>query len=104
VYCIGEYPLLEEAYEEESAKVDGVVMFALNIRQSSQALEEFNRINGYTLPILMDPGAYTAHAYGISGIPATFFIDREGIIRSVRYGAISGLKDFQTQTAKITGN
>ena len=78
-------------------------MLALNIRQSSQALEEFSRTSLYTLPILMDPGAYTAHAYGITGIPATFFIDREGIIRSVRYGAISSLQDFRMQTAKITG-
>ena len=79
------------------------MMLTLNIRQSSQALEEFSRTSGYTLPILMDPGAYTAHAYGITGIPATFFIDREGIIRSVRYGAISSLQDFRMQTAKITG-
>jgi cytochrome c biogenesis protein CcmG/thiol:disulfide interchange protein DsbE len=100
---VGEYPLLEEAYKEESAKPDGAVILALNIRQSSQALVQFNEENSYTVPILMDPGALTAINYKVSAIPATFFIDRQGTIRYVQRGAFSNLAGLKSQLSKITG-
>ena len=79
------------------------MVLALNIRQSSQALEAFNQAHHYTLPILMDPGGYTAYAYGVSGIPTTFFIDRTGIIRAVQYGAFANMAALNAQLSKITG-
>jgi len=98
-----EYPLLDAAYREEAAKQDGIIMLALNIRQSSQALEEFERTSGYALPILMDPSGYTAFAYHVSGLPSTFFIDRAGIIRAVRYGPFTSAGDLRKELAKIGG-
>ena len=98
-----EYPLLEATYKKESDRLDGVVMLGLNIRQSSQALEKFALESGYTIPILMDPAALTAYAYGVSGIPATFFIDRGGVIRDIQYGAFTSEGQIQAKLAKITG-
>lgn len=99
---MGEYPLLEEVYQEESIKPDGAIILALNIRQSSQALVEFNRDNNYTVPVLLDPGALTAIAYRVSAIPATFFLDRQGTILAVQRGAFSNLASLKSQLAKIT--
>ncbi len=93
---------MEAVYKEEAAKPYGVMMLALNIRQSSQALEEFARTSGYTIPILMDPGAQTAYAYGVSGIPSTFFIDGESIIRAVKYGPFNSTNDLRKQLGKIS--
>jgi cytochrome c biogenesis protein CcmG/thiol:disulfide interchange protein DsbE len=79
------------------------VVLALNIRQSSQALEEFNKENNYTMTILMDPGAGTALAYNVSGIPVTYFIDRQGIVRSVQYGGFANASAVALRMGKITG-
>lgn len=50
-----------------------------------------NFIRAYALayPSLIDPGARTAINYGVSGVPETFFIDREGIVRSVDRGGLT---------------
>lgn len=92
---------MEAVYKEEAAKPYGVMMLALNIRQSSQALEEFARTSGYTMPILMDPGGYTAYAYGVSGIPSTFFIDGKGIIRAVKYGPFISVSEIKQKLEKL---
>lgn len=63
---------------------------------------EFNLAHGYTLPILLDPGGYTAYAYGVASIPATFFIDRAGIIRAVQVGAFPSMAALRAQLGKIT--
>ncbi|GAA5441329.1 hypothetical protein Dcae01_02865 [Deinococcus caeni] len=50
-----------------------------------------NFIRAYALayPSLIDLGARTAINYGVSGVPETFFIDREGIVRSVDRGGLT---------------
>lgn len=39
-----------------------------------------------TFPILLDPGSHTANAYGLTGIPETFIVDPEGILREKYIG------------------
>jgi cytochrome c biogenesis protein CcmG/thiol:disulfide interchange protein DsbE len=89
-------------YQDESARAGGAVVLALNFRQSSQALEAFNRTYGYTLPILMDPGGNTAFAYQVTSIPVTFFIDRAGVIRAVERGALAGMATLRKRVAEIS--
>lgn len=36
---------------------------------------------GCTFPILVDPESKAAKAYGITGVPETFIVDRNGILR-----------------------
>jgi cytochrome c biogenesis protein CcmG, thiol:disulfide interchange protein DsbE len=79
------------------------VVLALNIRQSSQALEEFNQANNFRMTVLMDPGARTALAYNVSGIPVTYFIDRLGIIRTVQYGEFGNAGAVSSRMSKISG-
>ena len=42
-----------------------------------------------TFPILLDEDAGVARRYGVYGIPASFFIDREGVIRAQHIGPVS---------------
>ena len=36
--------------------------------------------HGSAYPTLLDPGHLTAVDYGVTGVPETFFIDRDGVI------------------------
>ena len=43
---------------------------------------------GATFPILTDPQNTAAQAYGITGVPETFIIDKQGILREKFIGAL----------------
>ncbi len=36
---------------------------------------------GFTFPVLIDPDSQTAQQYGLTGVPETFIVDPEGILR-----------------------
>lgn len=41
---------------------------------------------GFGFPILIDPGSQIAKAYGITGVPETYIIDKAGILRQKYLG------------------
>jgi hypothetical protein len=50
---------------------------------------------GVTYTILHDPSMRGMELYQVLGLPATFLIDREGVLRWMRYGPIAeGDPDF----------
>jgi cytochrome c biogenesis protein CcmG/thiol:disulfide interchange protein DsbE len=48
-------------------------------------------------PIVVDPGGRAALSYGVYGVPETFFIDHDGIVRYKQVGTSS----YQLLTAQI---
>ena len=49
-------------------------------------IREFQKRYGSAYPSLLDPDGKTAIAYGIAGVPETFFIDTKGtIVAKVSY-------------------
>lgn len=45
-----------------------------------QAVQSFFKNSGFSLPAYMDPNGQAAKIYGITGVPETFIIDKNGII------------------------
>ncbi len=73
--CRSEAPTLEaiwQAYRER-----GVVLVGLNVWDSEAAARRFIGEFGLTFPTGPDPGNIGVE-FGITGIPETYFIDREG--------------------------
>ncbi|MEA5114051.1 MAG: TlpA disulfide reductase family protein [Geobacteraceae bacterium] len=52
-------------------------------------VERFFRQFGIRLPALLDPSGNVARLYGIRGIPETFVIDRQGVVRKKVVGPIT---------------
>jgi len=50
-------------------------------QEGSTAVESFFRMTGYRLPTLLDPGGTVGKMYGITGVPETFILDRQGVLR-----------------------
>jgi hypothetical protein len=50
---------------------------------------EFVQEFGVTYPILLDPQMRGMDAYRVLGLPASFLIDRDGVLRWMRFGPVA---------------
>jgi peroxiredoxin len=84
--CEEELPLLEAAHEKQPNDFKVVAVSFEDLPRDSKA---FVKRLGVKYPALFDGGNDVAHAYGVRGIPATFFIDSDGVIRDRVHGITS---------------
>ena len=85
--CRDEHPILLEAsraYQPKGVKFIGI---AYNDKpdDSRRWLQEL----GKDYPSLIDQGARTAIDYGISGVPETFILDKQGVVAFKKFGPIT---------------
>jgi peroxiredoxin len=85
--CKAEAPDIQAAYKKFEAK--GVVVLAIFIREDSVTVKDYGDRIGLTFPKVADPDTRIASAYRVFGIPAHFFIDRTGVLRSIKTGGQS---------------
>jgi cytochrome c biogenesis protein CcmG, thiol:disulfide interchange protein DsbE len=85
--CQAEAPDIETTYEK--LKAQGVVILAISISEDSTTVLDYAKRIGLTYPQIADPDTRIASAYRVNGIPAHFFIDKSGILRSVKTGGLS---------------
>ena len=52
-------------------------------------------------PAFVDPGGRVATAYSVNGIPRTYFIDKDGVLRDVRVGETDAA-DLERRLSLIT--
>lgn len=56
-------------------------MVAVSLDEGGKpAVDDFFRTSGYELPAYTDPDGKAAAAYGVTGFPETFVIDKNGVI------------------------
>lgn len=87
--CRRETPYLQtlhERYLDQGLRVVGVTVDA---RGSEAAVRDFVSEFGVTYTILADPDMISMDRYAVIGLPATFLLDREGIIRHVVTGPVA---------------
>jgi len=84
--CRMEHPVLEWGYRNFSSQVEFMgVIFDDTEENARQALAAQG---GSSLPQYLDPNSTMAVDYGTSGVPETYFIDSDGIIRDKFVGPI----------------
>ena len=76
--CVKEMPTLEALHRNLSD--EGVVVVAVSQDEDPDKVGSWIAERGFTLPVLLDPGAEVGHDLGVSGYPETFVIDRDGRI------------------------
>ncbi len=97
--CRDEMPYIQEIYEEWSDK--GLVVLAINLGESSSQVEEFRQNYHLSFTVLLDIKQDVAQRYNITGIPTTFFIDKDGIIRDKVIGAFPNKTQIENRLSKI---
>lgn len=85
--CREEMPLLQETYEAHQE--DGLVVIGVNVRETPETIERFLDQVGVDFPILLDPDAEVVNRYLVTSLPLTFFIDRNGNVRTLVVGGMS---------------
>jgi len=95
VPCRQETPYLEQIYQEQKDRGFQVVGISMDTGDAADDVARFVEDYGVTYTILHDPQMRGLDLYQAPGLPATFMIDRDGILRWVRYGPIlEGDADF----------
>ena len=64
-------------------------MVAVDIGEPPQTLRDFVQSQGLTFVNLLDETTDVARAYAIRSIPASYFIDSQGVIRAIHIGPLS---------------
>ena len=84
--CWDEHPILTANAQAMGTSVQFVgVVF----QDEESKIEAFLRQRGWSYPTLVDQKGKTAIAYGIGGVPETFFLDRKGVIVAKFAGPLS---------------
>jgi thiol-disulfide isomerase/thioredoxin len=84
--CRAEMPAIEAAYERYGGQ--GFTVVAVTANEQPANVTDFFNSRGLSFPALLDDGRVHA-AYRASGLPSSFFIDRQGVVRAVYRGAMS---------------
>ena len=77
--CRQEMPSMEALWQKY--KEQGLVVIAISLDEDAKSrVESFKKIFKLSFPILLDPQAIASDAYKVSGVPASYLIDRKGNI------------------------
>lgn len=99
-FCVKEMPDLDKLYINN--KDNDFVVLAVNVAERRNTAKEFVDKGGYSFPILLDYDGEVAMTYRAMALPTTVMIDKEGIVRTVKYGAMSyaEMEELLEQTRK----
>lgn len=90
VPCRTEMPILEKKYRAYKES-QGFTILAVDVKDDSgvDAVRSFLGELSLTFPVLLDGEGDAGTAYNVLGLPTSFFVDRKGVIRATRVGAMS---------------
>jgi cytochrome c biogenesis protein CcmG/thiol:disulfide interchange protein DsbE len=77
--CKLEMPAMDDLYAKYRQK--GLEILAVNVGQKREVVRTFAAELGVSYPLLIDPDAKIAASYGVTDVPRTYVIDRNGIVR-----------------------
>jgi thiol-disulfide isomerase/thioredoxin len=84
--CQQETPLLARWYKQQHGQVN---LVGLDENDSAAAALKFAHAKGITYPIGTDTALAAANAYGVTGLPQTFFLNAQHRIVDHVYGAVT---------------
>ncbi len=93
--CRAEMPELVALHEDNPA----VVVLEVNVREKSDAVEEFAAEFGMNMPVILDAEGAIGRAYGVRNMPTTVFVGTDGTIDARWAGLLTGeqLTEFVEQ-------
>lgn len=71
-------------------------MLTIDVGESATLVQAFVASHGFTYPVLLDTQGRVAQAYGIPGVPTTFFVDAEGIVKAYKIGPFQSQDEIKS--------
>jgi peroxiredoxin/tetratricopeptide (TPR) repeat protein len=90
--CVAELPQLQKSYDAHKSN-PRVVFIAVSVDENRAAVRPFVERNGLKMVVAYDDGA--AGRYQLDGVPATFIIDRDGVIQFRETGFGGSSEEYQ---------
>ena len=100
VPCRTEFPLLKSKVEQHAD--DGLVVLGVLMADPPDPARAFIAEQGATWDTVDDPDGAIKSAYRVVARPQSYFIDRDGILRSIQIGEVRD-EDFERQYQLIAG-
>ena len=97
--CRDEMPYIQQIYDEYSAK--GLVVLGVNNEESLGNVKPFVESGGFNYPIMLDQDDTVANKYGVYYLPASFFIDKNGVIRAATISPFTSKGDIEKYLKEI---
>ena len=88
--CRKEMPQLVAAYQRY--RNEGLEVVAVNVGEPEDRVRQFAEEFGMRFTVALDKIGAVARTYSLLGLPTTFFVDRQGVIRIVHAGAFKEQK------------
>ncbi len=85
--CRTEMPELQHVYSERGN--EGLVILAVNVEESQGQVKEYLDEMQLTLPVILDRDGKVRESYRVLGLPSSFFIGKDGVIKAVGFGALN---------------
>lgn len=78
--CIEEMPSIQNLYNGFK-DYKGFRMVTILYKDDYNKAMAYLKQNNYTLPVLIDRDGKSAKAYGVTGVPETYIVDKSGVLR-----------------------
>ena len=92
--CGLQAPYIQAFYDEWSS--EKIAVLTIDVGDSVAVAQDFVSSQGFTYPVLLDPQSRVAQAYGIPGVPVTFFINTEGIAKAYKIGPFQSPEEIES--------
>ena len=84
-HCNHEAPIFKKVYDRYEGRVE---MMGVLMKSPQKDAEEMVKKNKLNFKIGLDPEGKVGKAYGVTGIPMMFFINRDGYIVDEHFGGL----------------
>lgn len=98
--CRAEIPDLEAVYQKYNSQ--GVEFLGVDLLENREPVARYVARTGMSYIVLLDGEALVSRAYSLTALPTTYFLDRDGIIRDKRIGAM-GEKEIEERLLEALG-
>lgn len=88
--CRKALPHIQHISENRDLAGRGLRVWAVNLREQKEKVQQFMSDNKYTFAVPMDQNGAVAGVYRVQGIPTTVIVGKDGTIRNVFVGFGAG--------------
>jgi len=97
--CQSQIPHTQAFYNEWSG--DTIAVLTINVGDSISAVQNYVTNLRIIYPVLLDSTGRVAQAYGIPGVPVTFLIDAQGILKAYKIGAFQSREEIESALKSV---
>ena len=96
--CRSEMPEMQSVYERLGGRL---TILGVDLDETREEVLDFKEELGVTFPTVIDQGQTVFHHYSAFGLPATYVIDADGVIRNVKFGPFVSEDDIHKSLEKV---